>query len=135
METSYLPAAGGFASTKKTGQMKQVKNFDDLMLQLAMELDFKTGESLYGLQQIDQVDAEHKLKQNEFIKQQLLLQGFMDIKRRLPHKVYDEIVMKIAKTQDEEGTVVAKSQDDERPQESKEDVEKMVKVSDKVVML
>jgi hypothetical protein len=115
--------------------MKQVKNFDDLMLQLAMELDFKTGESLYGLQQIDQVDAEHKLKQNEFIKQQLLLQGFMDIKSRLPHKVYDEIVMKIAKTQDEEGTVVAKSQDDERPQESKEDIEKMVKVSDRFVML
>lgn len=68
METSYLTPAGGFASTKKTGTMKQVKNFDDLMLQLAMELDFKTGESLYGLQQIDQVDAEHKLKQNEFIK-------------------------------------------------------------------
>jgi hypothetical protein len=43
METSYLPPAGGFASTKKTGTMKQVKNFDDLMLQLAMELDFKTG--------------------------------------------------------------------------------------------
>ena len=53
----------------------------------------------------------------------------MDIKRRLPHKVYDEIVMKIAKTQDEEGRVVAKSQDEERPQESKEDVEKLFKVS------
>jgi hypothetical protein len=59
----------------------------------------------------------------------------MDIKRRLPHKVYDEIVMKIARTQDEEGRVVAKSQDEERPQESKEEVEKLVKVSGRVVML
>jgi len=67
--TSYLPPTGGFASTKKSGIVKTVRNFDDMMLQLAIEVDFKTGESLYGLQQIDLVEEAHKKKQNEFIKQ------------------------------------------------------------------
>ena len=48
--SSYLPPTGGFASTKKSGITKTIRNFDDMMLQLAMEVDFKTGESLYGLQ-------------------------------------------------------------------------------------
>jgi hypothetical protein len=74
-----------------------VRNFDDLMLKLAQEVDFKTGESLYGLQQIDLIEEQHKKKQFEFIRQQVLLQAFMDVKRKLPPKVYDEVVMRIAK--------------------------------------
>ena len=31
-QTSYLPSSGGFASTKKSGIVKTVKNFDDMML-------------------------------------------------------------------------------------------------------
>jgi hypothetical protein len=45
-----------------------VRNFDDLMLKLAQEVDFKTGESLYGLQQIDLIEDQHKKKQFEFIR-------------------------------------------------------------------
>jgi hypothetical protein len=60
--SSYLPPTGGFASTKKSGITKTVRNFDDMMLQLAMEVDFKTGESLYGLQQIDLIEEQHKRK-------------------------------------------------------------------------
>jgi len=32
------------------------------MLKLAREVDFKTGESLYGLQQIDIIEEQHKKK-------------------------------------------------------------------------
>jgi hypothetical protein len=31
------------------------------------------------------------------MRQQVLLQAFMDVKRKLPPKVYDEVVMRIAK--------------------------------------
>ena len=101
--------------------MKSVRNFDDLMLSLATQVDFKTGESLFGLQQIDILEAEHKKKQLEFIKQQLLLQAFMDIKRSLPNKVYDEVVLRIAANQDK---ATISKQEPETP----EQIEKLAKV-------
>jgi|LauGreDrversion4_2_1035121.scaffolds.fasta_scaffold455001_1 hypothetical protein len=38
-----------FQPSKQGQPLKTVRNFDDLMLKLAQEVDFKTGESLYGL--------------------------------------------------------------------------------------
>lgn len=77
-----------------------MRTFDDMMLALSTKIDFKTGESLFTLQQVELIEEQHKRKQHEFIKQQLLLQALMDVKRRLPPKVYDEIVMRISKNQD-----------------------------------
>lgn len=90
------------------------------MLKLAQEVDFKTGESLYGLQQIDLIEDQHKKKQFEFMRQQVLLQAFMDVKRKLPPKVYDEVVMRVAKNQDSAGA--------KKEVETPEQVEKMEKI-------
>lgn len=73
-----------------------------MLLALSTEVDFKTGESLFASQQVEMLEQEHKRKQGDFLRQQVLLQAFMDIKRRLPPKVYDEIIMRVSQNQDRE---------------------------------
>ena len=46
-----------------------MKTFDDMLVALSTEVDFKTGESIFAMQQVELIEEQHKKKQTEFIKQ------------------------------------------------------------------
>lgn len=64
--SKYLPATAQgtpLALDPKTlrhkAPVKAVTSFDDLLLALSTEVDFKTGESLFASEQVEMLEQEH----------------------------------------------------------------------------
>ena len=71
---------------------------DDIFKQLANKIDLKTGEDLMMKTQIDDCKAKQDATQLQGVKNQLLVQNFMDMRSALPKDVYSGLMQCFAKS-------------------------------------
>eukprot|EP00347_Sterkiella_histriomuscorum_P004807 403359022 len=76
---------------------KEVCSYDELLLQLSKQIDLKSGESLFAIEQTKLLEVEFQQKRQQLVQNQLLMQGIMDIRQKLPQKIYVQIIQRIAK--------------------------------------
>lgn len=76
--------------------MIEVGSLDDLFKHLSKQVDPTSGENLFAQEQTKLLEKDFQNKRTQLLQNQLIMQAVMDVKKKLPPKVYAQIIQRIA---------------------------------------